>query len=905
MRYRISEDPFWNKQPDASFVNELLRPVHSETPARWNIRSASEGELSFSRLALFLDFPDREGLLETAYADFRAFMRVCNIEEGDKAVRLKILNGETECREAYKINITRDEILITAADTEGVRRALIFIEDEMRRREGNFLPLGEIRRRPHVRTRISRCFFSPPSHASNEGMVNELASDIDYYPDEYLNRLAHDGINGLWLGASFHDILKSDIIPECGADSERRLKKLAKVVDKCRRYGIEIYLLSIEPASGYSNPFLENHPELLGSRGRYGNTHLFCPSTDGCKKYIDDAITRLFTAVPQLAGFIGITTGECLSGCGSNLHLECPKCKETFGSHAATLAATEKMIVDAMKKVAPTAEFISWTYSQRSWDRETVKETCRLRDTAVIHMQNFEDLGKPVQLGKERIALDYWLSYVGPGEIMSDSLAINKSRGVRTYAKIQACSSHEISSVPYVPVPGILYDKYRFIRDNNISGVVQCWYFGNYPCMMNKAACELSFEPFFPDKESFLLHLAGIYWGSDAPSAVEAWKKFEKGYRNFPVSVSFEWFGPMQDSPAVPLHLKPVDLPMPSTWLVRDPVGGDRVGECLTDGHTFDEAIELSRRMYTEWGEGNAILSALSDEGKRDRAEQKSVASAIANLFRSGFNVLRFYDRRHMLGIGRGEPESILDTLEEIALEEMSISRTMIPLCEVDSRLGYHSEAHGYKFFKEKLEWRIGELQKMLDTEFPEVRRRIKEGLEPLPFYYGKENGARVVRISSAENPLEFVNASGGEAMTTVCASEQDGTVTVTFRMRDGKNDTLFIRPEFRMFVPSAPIELKDGQIIMNDNFYYSFFGATAEQRRHAIKCRYALEPDGTAVYAITLDRAKLGIGENEPFRLSVHRNGKHEEALVPDDRIFSRLIQAKFSPDSYAFFIK
>ena len=161
------------------------------------------------------------------------------------------------------------------------------------------------------------------------------------------------------------------------------------------------------------------------------------------------------------------------------------------------------------------------------------------------------------------------------------------------------------------------------------------------------------------------------------------------------------------------------------------------------------------------------------------------------------------------------------------------------------------------------------------------------------------------MRISSAENPLEFVNASGGEAMTTVCASEQDGTVTVTFRMRDGKNDTLFIRPEFRMFVPSAPIELKDGQIIMNDNFYYSFFGATAEQRRHAIKCRYALEPDGTAVYAITLDRAKLGIGENEPFRLSVHRNGKHEEALVPDDRIFSRLIQAKFSPDSYAFFIK
>ena len=65
------------------------------------------------------------------------------------------------------------------------------------------LIVGEIRRHPFVKTRISRCFFAPPSHASNEGTVNELASDIDYYPDEYLNRLAHDGINGLWLGASF------------------------------------------------------------------------------------------------------------------------------------------------------------------------------------------------------------------------------------------------------------------------------------------------------------------------------------------------------------------------------------------------------------------------------------------------------------------------------------------------------------------------------------------------------------------------------------------------------------------------------------------------------------------------------------------------------------------------------
>ena len=84
---------------------------------------------------------------------------------------------------------------ILAEDTEGIRRALIFIEDEMQRREGAFLPLGITERHPFITTRISRCFFTPPSHNDNQGMVNELDSDIDYYPEAYLNRLIHGGMS--------------------------------------------------------------------------------------------------------------------------------------------------------------------------------------------------------------------------------------------------------------------------------------------------------------------------------------------------------------------------------------------------------------------------------------------------------------------------------------------------------------------------------------------------------------------------------------------------------------------------------------------------------------------------------------------------------------------------------------
>ena len=942
MRYRVKEDPFYHNQPELAFLEDLLRPIHHEIPAVWNEREPAEGECCLSALSLRFEFPDPDGLLETAYADFRLFMSFAGLAEDEGGTPFTVCHGATECREAYRIEVTAEGVRIIAADTEGIRRALVYIEDEMHRREGTFLPLGEIRRAPFVRTRISRCFFSPPSHASNEGTVNELASDIDYYPEEYLNRLAHDGINGLWLGASFHDIVKSDIIPEYAPDGERRIKKLNAVVEKCRRYGIGIYLFSVEPASGYANDAFEKHPEYHGSNAWGGNRHLFCPSTEGCQAYIKEAITRLFTAVPHLAGFIDITTGECLSGCGSANVLTCPRCRETFGSHAATLAATERMIAEAMEAVAPEAEFISWTYSQRDWDRNIVKEACELRDPRVVHMQNFEDYGTSKQLGRDRLALDYWLSYVGPGEIMADSLAINARRGIRTYAKIQACSSHEISSVPYVPAPGILYDKYRYMHENGISGVVQCWYFGNYPCMMNKAASELSFLPFFDDKRAFLRHLAGIYWGAEAEAVARAWELFEEGYHNFPISVSFEWFGPMQDSPAVPLHLLPVDLPMPGTWLVQDMVGGDRLGECLTDGHTIEEAVELSRRMCSLWDEGNAILSALPDNGRTRRAEQKSVSAAIAILFRSGYNILRFYELRRHLGIGKGDPREVLAALRAIVAEEMGLSRALIPLCEGDGRLGYHSEAHGYKFFKEKLEWRIAELEKLLATEFPEVADRIERGLAPLAFYRGECEGARVIRVTEAEaptdfapgtdmeqgsgsgpvalkhdwegtavlgadsteEPVSFLNTGDGPAKTTVTATERDGIVTVTFRLEDGEEDWLLIKPEFRMFFPVTPFILRPGELDIHPNIHYSFFGDRVTERRAAIGCDFTFE-DGVATYRMTLDRAALGMEPGETFRLAVRRYGKSAEALSPDDRVYHRLIHGTFSPDAYAFFVK
>ncbi len=909
MRYYQFEDPFINKQPKKAFIKDLTRPMHESAPKSWNKRAKKENEIFISSLNLDFSFPDPEGLLETSYADFREFMKSSSIKEGE-GITLSTVYKETECKEAYTITVDENSIIVGAQDTEGVRRALIFIEDLMISNGGAYLEKKTICRHPFLKTRISRCVYAPPSHNDNHGMLNELEDDnVDYYPEAYLNRLMHDGINGLWIGANFRDILKSDIFPEFGEDSERRLKKLKAISERCRKYGIGIYIFSVEPASTYRNPALEKRTELHGGTAWGGKLRLFCTSTPEFEGYIRESITRLFEAVPHLAGFINITTGEALSGCGSTVIFDCPRCKEKYGTRGATLAATEKMFADVMKEVAPHAEFISWTYAQRGWDRENFLDSLERRDPSVIHMQNFEDAGKCMQLGRERTLYDYWLAYVGPGKIITDSLEVNKRKGIKTYAKLQICTSFDFSSVPYVPAPGILYDKFKAMREQGISGALLCWYFGNYPGLMNKAACELAFEPFFENKRDFLIDLAKKYWCSDAERVADAWENFEESYKNIPLNKAFTWFCPFTDAPARPLHLKPVDLPMPSSWKYIEPVDSDRIGEALLDGHSLDEAVELSSIMRKLWNDGMSSLNKVSDNEFLPCIDQKVVAKAMQILIDSGNNNIRFYQLRRLLGLEKGDTIKILSQMKEIVNEEIENSTALIPLCEKYPYLGYMSEANGFKFFKEKLLWRIDSLKELLKTEFVEVEERIKKGLKPLAFYCGEEEKSVCYKIHQGEicdaTPMYFFNEDGSESdLTSMQIAEKDQMLTFKFTLKDSENDTLAIKPEFRMFHPSAPFSIGKAKVWMSEQQLYSFSDIVFEKRKEAIKCDFE-RVENAEIFTMSFNRRDLNMDEVEVFRFAINRVGKHKQMLAKDDRLFLRLNLGNISPDSFVMFIK
>lgn len=900
MRYRIKEDLFLYKQPKIEFLDKLMGPVHTEKPALWNKRPAAKDEVQIKKVCLCPDFPDEQGLLDTLYEDFHAFCKCYDLPETADGYCIRSVLTAGLSTESYRITVTERECRVEAGDTEGIRRALYFLQDEMHRREGSFLPLGTIFRQALIHTRISRGYLNPHYNGYHQG---ELEDDTEYYSDDYLSRLAHDGVNGIWLQERFRAILPSEIFKGYGKDGGERVRRLNELIARCARYGIKVWLECIEPSSSYQNPELLEHPEVCGQDTGWGRC--FCTSTPVGQEYIKESTRKLFELVPGLAGLVDITIGEALSNCASDegADLNCPHCKALGLTKAQVLADCEQQLIDGMRAANPKAELISWIYAARSWKQEDRLEYHRIRSGDTACMVNFEDLGKAMQLGKERLAQDYWLSYTGPGQVFQEAAEIAVQRKTPLYAKLQVCSSHEVSSVPYVPVPGILYDKYQYILEHDVRGVMYCWFFGNYPSMMSKAAGELAFTPRWENKEEFLEYLAGIYWGSDAKKAVQAYELFAEGYSNYPVSMSFEWHGPMTDAPTWPLHLEPVDLPVSKTYTLDAMVGADRMGETFLYGFTYEEVLQLCDTMRQTWQQGVERLQQLENFGEYRKSEQQWVARALSILFDSGTNALRFYHLREQLGLGRGDGLLILEKMRQIVEQEKANSTELAELCKLDKRLGYHCEAVGFKFFPEKLYWRIEELEKLLATEFPRVEERVKAGELPLPFYFGRHpEGHRYVTEQTA--PWEnFVFEDGREDPQTRIRVTETGEAFALQIEALGDGPSLRIKPEFRMFVPYPPVKLEKGSgPALQSTRTYGIYNLPEETAKWP--CREEVIPGGIR-WTLTLAKKDF-FTEEVPFRLDVTRLGADgtESTWGQKDRIYQRLIFGNVSPDSYVFVI-
>ena len=99
-------DEFYYKQPPLKFVDELKTPLFTKKTEGFGKRCVRDGEVSALGCYLDFDFPDPDGILETATADFRRFIKLFEIDGENYAIRVR--KGDTPKFESYYIKPSHD-----------------------------------------------------------------------------------------------------------------------------------------------------------------------------------------------------------------------------------------------------------------------------------------------------------------------------------------------------------------------------------------------------------------------------------------------------------------------------------------------------------------------------------------------------------------------------------------------------------------------------------------------------------------------------------------------------------------------------------------------------------------------------------------------------------------------------
>ncbi len=700
------------------FLEDWLAPLHGR-PLRWPRRAPRAGDISLAGgLVLGVDFPDPDRLLETAVADFREFLRSAAIPERGPYV-LRFHHDRRLGPEAYRVEVGRSGAALAAGDPEGIRRGLVWLEDEMRVRAGPFLPRGEVRRAPVIRARIQ----------TETDLFRRLGPDG--YPDAFLNRLAHQGVNGLIVAVGA--LYPYRMVPAFERPPEPLFEALRERVRRYARYGIRVYPYVNEPrAFSIGSPLPARYPDLAGHEAF--NCTYYCTSAPRGRRFLEQAFERLFAAVPGMGGVVVICVGERQTHCYSQwgqkdlMPITCPRCAPR--APAAVLRDTLAAMERGIRRGDPRARLIAWPYSSYiCWgERLTRAAAGTAFPPRVVAAYNFESAGVVRQRGHWQRADDYWLTYPGPSALFRDCARRARRRGTAVYTRIMIGCSHELASVPYLPAPGLVLAKLRAARRLGVTGLLPNHISGNDPSPMNQAAGDLAFAPWPSSEGAFLRRLAALAWGRHAAAVALVWRRFARAVRHVPVNIGFSYYGPLHCGPAWPLFLEPRNAPLAGNWR-NEPATGDRIGDCA-GFQPLDDLVALCGCLARAWRAALRPFEALAPaaRGHPERLEQLAVARALDCQFESAWNILRFYRRREDLLRGGARARAALPVLRALMRRELAVTRRLLALAVAHPRLGFCPEARAYKYHPALLRWRIAQVRRELRQVGPRFARQGHAG---------------------------------------------------------------------------------------------------------------------------------------------------------------------------------
>ncbi len=564
-----------------------------------------------------------------------------------------------------------------------------------------------------------RIWRSPDS----DFLRDEVGEASAVYTDEVIRGIADAGFNAIWMRARLRSMMTSKVLPDLNvADAAARRQSVRDVIERGQRQGVAVFLFFNEPlAVAESDPFWKSHPDLAGQTHRdMGEDHdsvALCTSHPEVQRFLRDAIDSVLRSLPGLGGVILITATEFFTHCwshrsrydlddGVDHHTKRPfTCDRCAPREPADIVGELVTIWRDVAAALPSPpRILCWNWSWSQWYPDPQREVFARLPDGIEMLLDFERGTRARRRGRDLPIDEYALSVVGPSERFLSAKPLAAARGFPVHAKMQLGTTHEIATVPNLPLLYQIHGKLKQLTRMRVVGIMGTWNFG-CDLTLNTAAVKryVQHPEKYEDADLFLADLASHYLGIEQPADLLAgWRAFGEAFSHYPFSIRFLYFSPLNEAPAYPLAPRYEDAPMGGSWMAHD--YGDRLNDTLTPGFNADECADAFDALANRWEEGcdmvgRALRGARGDAVQRQHREQEwSCARMIGTQMQCTADIYRFHAwrERRIAALALQPPCDVPLDGPGIAILRAALAptRQALELCRADARLGVHQECH-------------------------------------------------------------------------------------------------------------------------------------------------------------------------------------------------------------------
>ena len=487
----------------------------------------------------------------------------------------------------------------------------------------------------------------------------QKAFDVDseeYCSDRMLESYKRLGINAVWTQGVLSQLAEYPFDKTLSRGYESRQMRLRAFTERCAKYGIKVFLYLNEPRS-ISKSLYDQKPQLGGHIAADDKICL-CTSRKNVQEYLTDAVESVCRAAPLLGGFFTITRSENPTNCYSHSTPQtcsCPRCKQK--SVGEVIGQVVSCIRNGADRVSRDIKVIAWSWAWKEFNIDIINH---LPDRVVLQSQS--ELFVPYEIGGIKgSVVDYSMGIIGPGQRAIEEWSAARRRGLETGAKIQVNTTWEGSTVPALPLFGLIEEHLQRLQEQGVSHLMLSWTLGGYPSQN-------------------LIHAAKYYTENavvctDDDTNAEAYALFCRAFREFPFDMRVLYYGPQNGGPSNLLFEKPTGYRATMTCFAYDDLEKWR---SIYPVDIFEQQLE---KLCGLWRQGLELLK--DDTG----SETEIMAEAAYCLYQSSLDQVRFY---------RARSSGDRTRMKECAEAELATAKRMLALMNKNAAIGFEAANHYY-----------------------------------------------------------------------------------------------------------------------------------------------------------------------------------------------------------------